>query len=801
MQEADASKLVVLLVLSALLSGSHLAGFVYVSRSTRSYAADELYGNARAARHTVLPAWRPLLVGCCQCLAVLAGVEVAALAAVAGGGAGLGLRTTWGGWAFVDLTVLCLLALDCLVPSIVAQPSVTVATFRRGTSLCAASLALNAALWACRVWFANSKDRKIASALLICASGLVPFSLAATLLTGAATTRVRLRSRTHRAAFVLVAAVCCLWTLCLGLRAADDPSSRSLRTAASAREHSAYAVAVLLLAFQGLLPVATYKTLVADTKFWRGLGRHNANPTIGPSSTTTVGLKLADLCAPSTRQLPGLPARETPPPPPERAEMGLAVASASLQRIVEEATRDRRLLEFDHLSILKDVLGRGATAHVYRGVYRGRDAVAVKAFNPAEITEDEVAQFGREAHLMASLRHRNVLFLLGLSVRPPQICAVFEFCERGELGGYMASRAAAGTWTLEARCRCAVDALAGLAYLHDSAVWHRDVKVENFLVSGDDTVKLCDFGESVRRSTRQSRGEDVEEDDDDVPWEVAALRDLSKARPRAASSLAAARWREGLNSVRSKFKVLSALGALPSPASSAGSPTEFFGASSPPTPSERPSAAHSAASTPRRGSRRDSVAEGDAAALVVVGTVAYMAPELVAASRDYTEAVDVYAAGVALRCVFAGETAPWPDDLETFDIFDRVERGGRPAVPPDVPAAAADLVAAAWRQDARARPSAAALRDRAVRALAALCGGDAVDRLRATLAKPSGRPRRGSFSFGLDALRASGSSLAAAPRPPELPTIHSAGRDRRFTEDEDPPVVGSLGFSDDGAPR
>ena len=99
-------------------------------------------------------------------------------------------------------------------------------------------------------------------------------------------------------------------------------------------------------------------------------------------------------------------------------------------------------------------------------------------------------------------------------------------------------------------------------------------------------------------------------------------------------------------------------------------------------------------------------------------------------------------------------------------------------------------------------PAAAAAAEAASAAgLVALCGGDAVDRLRATLAKPSGRPRRGSFSFGLDALRASGSSLAAAPRPPELPTIHSAGRDRRFTEDEDPPVVGSLGFSDDGAPR
>ena len=135
--------------------------------------------------------------------------------------------------------------------------------------------------------------------------------------------------------------------------------------------------------------------------------------------------------------------------------MGLAVASASLQAVVERASRDKRLLDFERLDVETEgsaVLGAGATAAVFRGAYRGRP-VAVKAYAPAELTEEEVAKslrgarhapgrspkrrtprrFGREMALMASLAHRNVLYLHGLCVRPPQVLLVLEFCGRGDL--------------------------------------------------------------------------------------------------------------------------------------------------------------------------------------------------------------------------------------------------------------------------------------------------------------------------------------------------------------------------------
>ena len=50
-----------LVVTSVAAFWLQLAGFVAVSRATRSYASEQLSGDSKRARHTILPAWRPLL--------------------------------------------------------------------------------------------------------------------------------------------------------------------------------------------------------------------------------------------------------------------------------------------------------------------------------------------------------------------------------------------------------------------------------------------------------------------------------------------------------------------------------------------------------------------------------------------------------------------------------------------------------------------------------------------------------------------------------------------------------------------
>ena len=185
--------------------------------------------------------------------------------------------------------------------------------------------------------------------------------------------------------------------------------------------------------------------------------------------------------------------------------MNLNVASTKLQSIVEEASRKKSLINSDRLKVVEGaVLGAGASATVFRGSYRDQD-VAVKAFRPVELCDDDVEKIGREIGIVAGLRHRNVVYLHGLCVRPPAVCAVYEFCDH-DLSVEIRDRISDKTWTAEARWRCTIDVLSGIAYAHAKGVWHRDVKLENiFVKSSEARCKLGDFGLAVKSAVHTPR--------------------------------------------------------------------------------------------------------------------------------------------------------------------------------------------------------------------------------------------------------------------------------------------------------
>ena len=196
-----------------------LAGFVAVSRATRSYASEQLSGDSKRARHTILPAWRPLLVGKCYVLAAAAAAATAAAASLIACHA-IG---AWGAWAWADAAALVGVADAALVPAVVAQDAVTVRAFRRAVALPLLALVIQLGPWAGRYFSSTESSRVAASAVLVVAGGLAPLAASLLILTGRVPSRVRLRSRTHRAAFVLHAALAFGFALSLGLRLVDAP--------------------------------------------------------------------------------------------------------------------------------------------------------------------------------------------------------------------------------------------------------------------------------------------------------------------------------------------------------------------------------------------------------------------------------------------------------------------------------------------------------------------------------------------------------------------------------------------------
>ncbi|MEZ4367918.1 MAG: protein kinase [Kofleriaceae bacterium] len=147
---------------------------------------------------------------------------------------------------------------------------------------------------------------------------------------------------------------------------------------------------------------------------------------------------------------------------------------------------------------LRRELGRGATGVVYvaRDVELERD-VAVKLLHPhlaSAQTADALHQFFREARVMASLRHPNVVAVLDLDERARRI--VMELAAGGTLRDVLAQ---GGPRPLRRALEHLVQILAALVAAHDRGFTHRDLKPANLMfrrsadVPGVE-VMLGDFG-------------------------------------------------------------------------------------------------------------------------------------------------------------------------------------------------------------------------------------------------------------------------------------------------------------------
>ena len=143
-------------------------------------------------------------------------------------------------------------------------------------------------------------------------------------------------------------------------------------------------------------------------------------------------------------------------------------------------------------------LGRGATGAVYlaRDTELDRD-VAVKLLHPhlaGAGSADALHQFFREARVMASLRHPNVVAVLDMDQRSRRI--VMELAGGGTLRDVLRER---GPRPLRRTLEHLVQILSALAAAHARGIVHRDVKPANLMFRRHaDTlgveVMLGDFG-------------------------------------------------------------------------------------------------------------------------------------------------------------------------------------------------------------------------------------------------------------------------------------------------------------------
>jgi serine/threonine-protein kinase len=136
-------------------------------------------------------------------------------------------------------------------------------------------------------------------------------------------------------------------------------------------------------------------------------------------------------------------------------------------------------------------LGSGGTATVFLAEDQtlGRQ-VAVKRLHGAEVTEVTAERLRREARIMASLHHPNLVTVLDMLMEDDDLFLVMEYVRGGTLGDVLEDAPLEPARMLKLLRPVA----AALDHAHWHKVVHRDVKPSNVLVSDRGDVKLGDLG-------------------------------------------------------------------------------------------------------------------------------------------------------------------------------------------------------------------------------------------------------------------------------------------------------------------
>eukprot|EP01118_Nematostelium_gracile_P008863 TRINITY_DN2959_c0_g1_i4.p1 TRINITY_DN2959_c0_g1~~TRINITY_DN2959_c0_g1_i4.p1 ORF type:complete len:728 (-),score=108.04 TRINITY_DN2959_c0_g1_i4:19-2202(-) len=141
-----------------------------------------------------------------------------------------------------------------------------------------------------------------------------------------------------------------------------------------------------------------------------------------------------------------------------------------------------------HLSNIEVLhkLGEGHFGQVFYGKW-GRTSVALK-----KLEESEFKAFEKEAQIMSSLIHPNIVQFLGLYTTNGTRYIVTEYAENGSLQDYLKHNQ--GKLTIGDKVKFLVDAAKGMEYLASQKVIHRDLACRNLLVNKGLEVLVNDFG-------------------------------------------------------------------------------------------------------------------------------------------------------------------------------------------------------------------------------------------------------------------------------------------------------------------
>ncbi|KAF7061443.1 hypothetical protein CFC21_068139 [Triticum aestivum] len=142
-----------------------------------------------------------------------------------------------------------------------------------------------------------------------------------------------------------------------------------------------------------------------------------------------------------------------------------------------------------------NMLGAGGFGMVHKGVLPDGKQIAVKRL--CQSSKQGIGEWKSELVLVAKLRHRNLVSLIGICLEEQEKILVYEFMPNRSLDTILFDSEKCKDLDWGRRFKIINGVARGLQYLHEDSqlkIVHRDLKASNILLDFDYNPKISDFG-------------------------------------------------------------------------------------------------------------------------------------------------------------------------------------------------------------------------------------------------------------------------------------------------------------------